>query len=141
MRKVPSELGRWGVADHSTFQARGHLAGAIVAWPGEDPRHAILFTRRPSAPPGRAVLRPGGAGGGWSAAEHGKGFGDVGVVTGGHVLGGGGDVVVGRDADPVDDLVVGADLVLEWKPEEAAVAEGVAGSRARDDAGGAGADQ
>ena len=46
------------------------------------------------------------------AAEQGEGLGDVGVVPGREVLRGEREVVVGRDADAVDELVVSAELVL-----------------------------
>jgi hypothetical protein len=46
-----------------------------------------------------------------SAAEQGERFGDVGVVPGREVLRGERDVVVRRDADAVDELVVGAEFL------------------------------
>src|SRR6516162_3881530 len=66
---------------------------------------------------------------GWSrlASEQGKCLGDIGVVSGGQVLCGERNVVVGGDTDAVDELVVGAQLALGRKPEHAAVVEQVSG--------------
>jgi hypothetical protein len=58
-----------------------------------------------------------------SGAEQGKCLGDVGVVAGGQVLCGAGEVIVGGDPDPVDELVVGAEVVRGREAERAAVVE------------------
>lgn len=55
------------------------------------------------------------------AVEQGEGFGKVRVVSGGQVVCGEWDVVVGCDADPVDEFVVGADFVLRGQRQYAAV--------------------
>src|SRR5208282_1616686 len=76
-----------------------------------------------------------------SGLEQGECLGDVGVVAGGQVLGGAGDVIVGGDPDPVDELVVSADHVLGREGELAAVVQRPPCCGAGDDAGRAGADQ
>ena len=56
-------------------------------------------------------------------AVQGECFGDVGVVSGGEVLCGEREVVVWRDADAVDEFVVGTQFVLCRKGKQAAIIE------------------
>jgi hypothetical protein len=76
------------------------------ALPGSEPSQDSC-TFRPGLRSCRVILV---AAIGWCglAAEQGDCFGDVGVVPGGQVLRGEREVVVGRDADAVNELVVGA---------------------------------
>ena len=80
-------------------------------------------------------------GAGWLPGEQGKCLGYVGVMAGGQVWGGHREVVAGRYADLVDDLVVRAELVLWRQDQLAAVVQDVPGSGACDDARGPGADE
>jgi hypothetical protein len=58
-----------------------------------------------------------------SGVEQGECLGDVGVVSGGDVPCGEREVVAGCDADSVDELVAGAELVLGRQAELAAVVQ------------------
>jgi hypothetical protein len=76
-----------------------------------------------------------------SAGEQVQGFGEVGVVSCGEVLGGAGEVVVGGDADAVDEFVVGCEFVAGGEGQDAVVVEDVWCCRPGDDTAGPSAER